>query len=109
MKKFACLLVALTLLLCTFAPCALAEGKVWENCTVGLSKDAPGGVIEGGVATKPEHIQSYATSHSRRVSQETGNDRTDAESYLNITSAARYMLKMLSSILVVIWFRKKEK
>lgn len=49
MKKFACLLIALTLLLCTFAPCALAAGKVWENCTVGLSKVAPGDVIKGGV------------------------------------------------------------
>ena len=49
MKKFACLLIALTLLLCMFAPCALAAGKVWENCTVGLSKVAPGDVIKGGV------------------------------------------------------------
>ena len=49
MKKFACLLVALTILLCTFAPCALADGKVWENCTVGLTKVAPGDLIKGNV------------------------------------------------------------
>lgn len=49
MKKFACLLIALTLLLCMFAPCALAAGKVWENCTVGLSKVAPGDVIKSNV------------------------------------------------------------
>ena len=49
MKKFACLLIVLTLLLCTFAPCALAAGKVWENCTVGLTKVAPGDVIKSNV------------------------------------------------------------
>lgn len=49
MKKFACLLVALTILLCTVAPCALADGKVWENCTVGLTKVAPGDVIKSNV------------------------------------------------------------
>lgn len=49
MKKFVCLLAALTLLLCMFAPSALAEGKVWENCTVGLTKVAPGDVIKSNV------------------------------------------------------------
>lgn len=49
MKKVVCLFITLTLLICAFAPCALAAGKVWENCTVGLTKIAPGDTIKSNV------------------------------------------------------------
>ena len=49
MKKFLLILIALSLVLCAFASTAFADGKVWENCTVGLTKIAVGDVIKSNV------------------------------------------------------------
>ena len=49
MKESFLLLIALSLVLCAFASTAFADGKVWENCTVGLTQVAPGDVIKSNV------------------------------------------------------------
>ena len=36
------------------------------------------------------------------------NDRIAGESYLNLTNSIKYMIKMVCSICIVIWFRKRE-
>ena len=42
-------MIALSLVLCAFASAAFTDGKVWENCTVGLTQVAPGDVIKSNV------------------------------------------------------------